>query len=227
MVSFQGFPGELLRFLEGLKKNNTREWFQDHKKDYEIYVKGPSEEFVMAMGEKLRAIAPKVHAIPKVNQSLFRLNRDTRFSNDKSPYKTNLGLWFWEGDRKRMECPGFYFHLDSKNLMLGVGLHIFPKELLGPYRDAVVDKKHGPALKKTVNKVNKLGYSVVGKHYKRVPAGYDEFHQNAEFLLYNGLAAMHQSEVSEALLSNRIVEYAFSHFKKMSPIHTWLKAALG
>ncbi len=226
-MSFQGFPGELLRFFEGLRKNNSKEWFQDHKEDYEIYVKGPSEEFVMAMGEKLRAIAPKVHAIPKVNQSLFRLNRDTRFSKDKSPYKTNLGIWFWEGDRKRMECPGFYFHLDSKNLMLGVGLHIFPKELLGPYRDAVVDKKHGPGLKKAVNEVGKLGYSVVGKHYKRVPAGYDDTHQNAEFLLYNGLAAMHQSEVSGALLSNRIVEYAFSHFKKMSPIHTWLKDALG
>lgn len=227
MVSFQGFPGELLRFLEGLRKNNTKEWYQDHKKDYETYVKGPSEDFVVAMGEKLRAIAPKVHAIPKVNQSLFRLNRDTRFSKDKSPYKTNLGIWFWEGDRKRMECPGFYFHLDSKNLMLGVGLHIFPKELLGPYRDAVVDKKHGPALKKAVNRVGKLGYSVVGKYYKRIPAGYDESHQNAQFLLYNGLAAMHQSKVSEDLLSDRIVEYAFSHFKKMSPIHRWLRAALG
>jgi uncharacterized protein (TIGR02453 family) len=226
MVSFEGFPRELLRFFEGLRKNNTKEWFHDHKKDYETYVKGPSEEFVMAMGERLRAIAPKVHAIPKVNQSLFRLNRDTRFSKDKSPYKTNLGIWFWEGNRKRMECPGFYFHLDSKNLMLGAGLHIFPKELLGPYRDAVVDKKHGPELKKAVNRVGKLGYTVMGKHYKRIPAGYDDTHKNAEFLLYNGLAAMHQSEVSEALLSKRIVEYAFSNFKKMSPIHKWLRAAL-
>ncbi|NIR17363.1 MAG: DUF2461 domain-containing protein, partial [Desulfobacterales bacterium] len=67
MVSFGGFPRELLRFFEGLRKNNTKEWFHDHKKDYETYVKGPSEEFVMAMGERLRAIAPRVHAIPKVN----------------------------------------------------------------------------------------------------------------------------------------------------------------
>ena len=227
MVSFEGFPKELIRFFHGLRKNNTKEWFQDHKKDYEIHVKQPSEEFVMVMGEKLRAIAPKIHAIPKVNKSLFRLNRDTRFTRDKSPYKTNLGIWFWEGDRKRMECPGFYFHLDSDNLMLGTGLHIFPKELLSPYRDAVVDKNHGPKLKKAVNKVSKLGYSIEGKHYKRIPSGYDDSHKNAEFLLYNGLAAMHQSKVSEALLSDRIVDYAFSHFNKMSPIHKWLRAALG
>jgi uncharacterized protein (TIGR02453 family) len=227
MTVFNGFPRELLHFFDELRKNNTREWFQNHKKDYETCVKEPSVEFVITMGEKLRTIAPKIHAIPKVNKSLFRLNRDTRFSRDKSPYKTNLGIWFWEGDRKRMECPGFYFHLDSDNLMLGTGLHIFSKDLLSPYRDAVVDKNHGPKLKKAVSKVSKLGYTLVGKHYKRIPSGYDDSHKNAEFLLYNGLAAGHQSEVSEALLSDRIVDYAFSHFNKMSPIHKWLRAALG
>jgi uncharacterized protein (TIGR02453 family) len=226
MSSFNGFPKELLRFFDGLRKNNTKEWFQDHKRDYETHVKEPSEEFVIALGEKLRAIAPKVHAIPKVNQSLFRLNRDTRFSKDKSPYKTNLGIWFWEGDRKRMECPGFYFHLDSKNLMLGTGLHIFPKELLSPYRDAVIDKKHGPELMKAVNRVSKLGYTMVGKHYKRIPAGYNDTHKNAEFLLYNGLAAMHQNEIPDELFSHNIIEFVFSHFKKMSPMHKWLRAAL-
>jgi uncharacterized protein (TIGR02453 family) len=82
-------------------------------------VKGPSGAFVVSMGAKLKAISPAIKAIPKVNQSLFRVNRDTRFSADKSPYKTNLGIWFWEGEKKRMECPGFYFHLDTENLMLG------------------------------------------------------------------------------------------------------------
>jgi hypothetical protein len=105
--------------------------------------------------------------------------------------------------------------MDSDNLMLGTGLHI----LLGPYRDAVVDKKHGLELQKAVNKVSKLGYTIVGKHYKRIPSGYDDTHKNSQFLLYNGLAAMHQNEISEGLLSDRIVDYAFSHFKKMSPIH--------
>jgi uncharacterized protein (TIGR02453 family) len=232
---------ELVRFFNGLKKHNTKEWFQDHKQDYETHVKQPSQEFVMAMGDKLKAIAPKIHAIPKVNQSLFRLNRDTRFSKDKSPYKTNLGIWFWEGDRKRMECSGKVIErgwnaLVSISIWIQItlcwapaytSLHIFPKELLGPYRDAVVDKKHGLELQKAVNKVSKLGYTIVGKHYKRIPSGYDDTHKNSQFLLYNGLAAMHQNEISEGLLSDRIVDYAFSHFKKMSPIHKWLRAALG
>lgn len=106
----------------------------------------------LAMGDKLKAISPGIHAIPKVNQSLFRLNRDTRFSKDKTPYKTNLGIWFWEGERKRMECSGFYFYLGEGNLMLGTGIHVFSKG---------------------------------------------------------------------------IVDHVFAHFKKMSPLHEWLKAALG
>jgi uncharacterized protein (TIGR02453 family) len=110
MSKFRGYPRELITFFDQLKRNNTKEWFTEHKKDYEAYVKQPSEGFVLAMGAKLKAISPGIHAIPKVNQSLFRLNRDTRFSKDKTPYKTNLGIWFWEGGRKRMECSGFYFH---------------------------------------------------------------------------------------------------------------------
>jgi len=227
MSGFKGFPKEMIRFFDQLKKKNTREWFQAHKTDYETHVKQPSEEFVLAMGEKLKGISPGIHAIPKVNQSLFRLNRDTRFSKDKRPYKTNLGIWFWEGKRKRMECPGFYFHLDGQNLMLGTGLHIFPKQLIGPYRDAVVHKKHGPELKKAIKKVTKHGYVIVGKHYKRVPSGYDDSHENVEYLLYNGLAAMYTSELPEALFSKEVVGFAFSHFRKMSPIHAWLKSALG
>jgi uncharacterized protein (TIGR02453 family) len=227
MSKFRGYPRELITFFDQLKRNNTKEWFTEHKKDYEAYVKQPSEGFVLAMGAKLKAISPGIHAIPKVNQSLFRLNRDTRFSKDKTPYKTNLGIWFWEGGRKRMECSGFYFHLGDGNLMLGTGMHIFPKELLGPFRDAVVHKKYGPELKKAIKKVSNCGYIITGKHYKRVPGGYDDAHENAEFLLHNGLAAMYESEIPEKLFSKGIVDHVFAHFKKMSPLHEWLKTALG
>jgi len=79
------------------------------------------------MGEKLRPLCPGINAIPKVNKSLFRINRDTRFAKDKSPYKTNLGILFWEGQGKRMESSGFYFHLEENLLMIGCGMYKFPK----------------------------------------------------------------------------------------------------
>ena len=94
MAEFKGFSKALVQFFRDLKDNNTKPWFDKHRHEYEENVLFPSREFVVAMGKRLRQIAPGVNAIPKVNQSLFRINRDTRFSKDKSPYKTCKGVRF-------------------------------------------------------------------------------------------------------------------------------------
>jgi uncharacterized protein (TIGR02453 family) len=227
MSEFNGFPKEMIAFFNALKKNNRKEWFEAHKDDYENYVKGPAGDFVVAMGQKLQQHSPRIMAIPKVNQSLFRINRDTRFSHDKTPYKTNLGIWFWQGERKRMECSGFYFHLGEGTLMLGTGMHIFSKENLERYRKAVVHKTHGPQLKKTVAGISRKGYIFHGSHYKKVPRGFDANHKFAEFLLYNGLTAMIEEKIPKEFYSGTIVDYAYSHFKKMYPLHEWLLKAVG
>ena len=76
MSEFMGFPKEMTRFFEELKSHNTREWFTAHKKDYEDLVQDPAREFVIAMGQILKLVCPGINAIPKINQSLFRVNRD-------------------------------------------------------------------------------------------------------------------------------------------------------
>jgi uncharacterized protein (TIGR02453 family) len=227
MDKFKGFPKEMITFFKGLKKNNRKAWFEAHKEDYENYVKDPAADFVVAMGQKLQQLSPRIKAIPKVNQSLFRINRDTRFSHDKTPYKTNLGILFWEGERKRMECSGFYFHFGEGNLMLGTGMYIFGKENLDRYRKAVVHKTHGPQLKKTLAGITRKGYTVHGSHYKRVPRGFDASHKLAEFLLYKGLSAMKEEKIPKEFYSGKIVDYAYSHFKKMYPLHEWLLKTVG
>ena len=226
MTEFNGFSKELVQFFKKLKKNNTKPWFDKHRNDYEDNVLFPSREFVVNMGKRLHKIAPGVNAIPKVNQSLFRINRDTRFSKDKSPYKTCMGIWFWEGKRKRMECSGFYFHHEDDRQLIGAGIHTFPRPLLDIYREAVVDKKLGRELRNAVNKVKEKGYPVGGNHYKRIPRGFDESHPNAEFLLYNGLHAVLDEKIPKQFYSEAIIDYAFSHYKNMAPIHQWLKQAL-
>ena len=226
MADFNGFSKELVQFFKKLEKNNAKHWFDEHRNEYEAHVLFPSQEFVVAMGRRLRNIAPEVNAIPKVNQSLFRINRDTRFSKDKRPYKTYMGIWFWEGDRKRMECSGFYFHQEGDRLMIGTGIHTFTKPLLDLYRKAVVDKKLGGELRAAVNKVAGKGYTVGAKHYKRIPRGFDESHPNAEFLLFNGLHASLDDKIPKQFYSKTIVDYTFEHHKNMAPIHQWLKKAL-
>ena len=226
MATFNGFPRRYFTFFNQLKKNNTKEWFEEHRGEYEEFVMHPAREFVIAMGKKLRKIAPGVNAIPKINQSLFKINRDVRFGQDKSPYKTYMGIWLWEGDRKRMESSGFYLHVENHNLLIGVGIKMFPKPLLDRYRQAVVDKKQAAALKSAVNKVTGMGYLIDGKHYKKVPPGYDPAHPHAEYLLYNGLTARVEEKVPDVFYSDAIIDYAYGHYKNMLPLHRWLRKAL-
>jgi uncharacterized protein (TIGR02453 family) len=225
MDGFKGFSKGSLAFFQNLAKNNTKTWFEQHKNIYEEQVLVPARDFVMAMGAKLKKIAPRIQADPRVNKSLFRLNRDTRFSHDKTPYKTNLGLWFWEGTRPRMECSGYYFHLEPEKLMLGTGLYCFPKELLEVYRQSVVHPVQGRALAKVLKEIKKTeGYYYGGQHFKKTPHGYDPNHPNAEFLLFNGLYAGLEMAVPPEFFSGELVDLCFEHYKKMLPLHRWLLA---
>jgi uncharacterized protein (TIGR02453 family) len=223
--NFNGFPKQTLTFFRTLSQNNTKMWFDQNKGMYEKQVLIPARDFILAMGVRLKKIAPGVQADPRVNKSLFRLNRDIRFSPDKTPYKTHLGIWFWEGPRLRMECSGFYFHLEPQKFMLGCGLYAFPKDMVEAYRQSVVHPIYGPALNKAITAVKKnKDYYVGDQHYKKIPQGYDPAHKNAALLLYSGLYAGVEMPVSEVLHSADLVDLCFEHYKKMLPLHRWLLA---
>ncbi len=221
MSSFSGFPEETEKFLSELMKNNRKVWFNEHRKEYDKVIVEPAKAFTEAMGERLTAVAPGIIAEPRINGSIFRIYRDTRFSRDKTPYKTHLGIFMWEGEGPKMECPGFYFHLEPPRLLLGGGIHIFSKSLLDEYRRSVVHPVHGPDLAEAVESVlQKL--HIGGRHYKRTPRGYDPEHPLAQLLLHNGLTAWTEGPVPEALYSTDIVDSCFDTFRKMVPIHRWL-----
>ncbi len=225
---FSGFTKETVRFFTALRKNNNREWFERNRETYETQVMAPAKAFVTAMGEKLKTIAPGIVAAPKVNKSIFRINRDTRFSQDPSPYKTNLGVYFWDGLRPRMESAGFYFHLEPPNLMLGGGMYMIPDSLLVRFRDAVVDPIAGREIRKIVAAIRALpGFTIGGVHYKRVPAGFDPAHPNAELLKHKGLYAGVETKVPEAFFTAGFVEYCFERFEPLVPLHRWLMKLFG
>src|SRR5512139_3318195 len=96
-TTFSGFHKETVRFFTELCRNNNRAWFEAHRARYEEHVMAPAKLFVTALGARLKTVVPGIIAVPAVNKSIFRINRDTRFSLDPAPYKTNLGLYFWDG----------------------------------------------------------------------------------------------------------------------------------
>ena len=224
MDEFDGFTKDTFKFLKNLEKNNKREWFEEHRDTYEEAVLQPALSFVAGMGERLRSIAPDIVAIPKTDKSIFRIYKDIRFSKDKTPYKTHVGIFFWEGKRKKLENPGFYLQLNKSSIFVAGGLYIFPKDLLKPYRDSVVDPEKGAELKRVIKKITKNpSYNVGDSHYKRVPRGYDPEHPNAGLLLYNGIHAYCENPLPEEIYSSEFIEYCYRIFRDFSPLHSWVR----
>ncbi|MBF0476242.1 MAG: DUF2461 domain-containing protein [Deltaproteobacteria bacterium] len=226
-LDFNGFPPECPQFYRDLSNNNNKAWFDQHKSDYERYCLIPARQFVAAMGLRLAAISPQINAIPQVNQSLFRINRDTRFSREKIPYKTHLGIVFWEGNRPRMESSCFYFQLEPDRLMLAAGIKLFSKPILDEYRRSVADKKIGQSLLAAISEVTGRGPYYIGDvHYKKVPKGYTPAPETAGLILHNTLYAAFETSLPQELHSTAILDYCYAHFSAMAPIHKWLAAVI-
>jgi len=155
MTSFTGFPIEGLKFLNALKENNNREWFNQHKSDYVKYVQGPAQDFVVVLGAKLKAISAGLQFDPSLSGSgsVMRIYRDIRFSKDKTPYKTYQGIRFWEGISRKEMFSGIYIGIDENGAGMYLGRYEFPKEILLAFRKAVDDEDTGKELEAVISKV--------------------------------------------------------------------------
>ena len=224
LPDFSGFPQEGLDFLRDLADNNNRVWFQAHKETYVTHVLDPAQDFVQALGQRLKTISDGIMYDARPNGgSILRIYRDVRFSKDKTPYNTNLRVVFWEGDAKRTENPGYYVSIEPTGASVFCGQHGFPKPVLEAYREAVVDDSLGEGLEKAIASVEAAGgYQVGGSHYKRVPRGYDSDRPRADLLKHNGLYA-HVGDISpEVITTPEFVEVCFQHCRRMAPLQQWL-----
>lgn len=228
--NFAGFPAASFQFLEDLAANNNKPWFEAHKEEYRQILLEPSVAFVAAMGTQLQTFVPGIQADTRTNGSgtLMRIYRDTRFSQDKTPYRTAVSGLFWQGNGKKTESPAFGFHVDGLGMQLMAGMFTFSKEQLQRYRQAVVDDTWGNALVAAATAVRQLGsYELKGQHFKKIPSGYDPPQERAEWLLYNGLYAHPAHNIPPAqVCSPAIVDICLHHFQKMAPIQQWLAQVL-
>ena len=167
---------ELFRFLGELSRHNDREWFNAHKEEYIAQVRDPLVGFVLAIGPKMRAISSHIMADPRpTGGSLLRIYRDTRFSRDKKPYKTNAALVFRLGGRN-FEAPGYYLHLEPGTVFLGAGMWHPSADGLRAIREAIV--KDPPGWKRA----QRSGIAHGETALKRPPRGFDPDHPLIEDL---------------------------------------------
>ena len=127
------------------RRNNNKEWFEAHRDEYENDVREPMRELIEELDVRFARFAPEIGGDPK--RSMFRINRDIRFSKDKSPYKTNAGCWFHHrsatrkvGSEADEGSAGFYFHLQPGESFLGGGVWMPPRPQLNKLRDAIAER---------------------------------------------------------------------------------------
>jgi len=163
-------------FLRQLGENNSRDWFNEHKSDYEAKVRGPSLAFIRAMAPELARIAPQFVADDrKLGGSLMRIHRDVRFSKNKLPYKTNIGIQFRHRQGRDVHAPGFYLHIEAHEVFVGAGIWHPEADTLRKIRtyieahptrwqDALQDREFA------------RWFAMDGDSLKRPPRGYDAGH---------------------------------------------------
>lgn len=216
---FTGFDRRFFAFLKALKANNTREWFTAHKAQYHAEVETPALAFVAAFAPRLKAISPRFVAdARRSGGSMFRIYRDTRFSHDKTPYKTHVGLHFWHDGEGLDSPPAFYLHLEPGDLFGGGGCwHPDPVSL----RKIRLRIDAAPA---EWRRVLKAGIEIEGESLTRVPAGFPADHVFAADLKRKDHFMSEPFTAADAA-SPRFVETFAAACRRMSPLLKFLTAA--
>jgi uncharacterized protein (TIGR02453 family) len=225
-MTFSGFTPDSLNFLADLAKHNDREWFAQNRDRYERELLGPEREFVAAAGAALQQMDSRVQAVPAIDKSIFRINRDTRFSRDKSPYKTYSDLWFWLGpDRKH--SAGYFVRLEPGALLVGGGAHMLTDAQLGRYREAVVAARPGEELVAILDELTARGYEIGESTRKRVPAGFATDHPRADLLKFSAVHAVMNIAPPAEMTGPKFVEWCMTYFADTKPLIDWLAEHLG
>jgi uncharacterized protein (TIGR02453 family) len=200
-MAFQGWTGDFIGFFRGLELDNSKSYFEAHRKQYERDVKGPMEAL-------LADIAAEVGP-----GRMFRINRDIRFSADKSPYKTNLGAVAGE----------LYIHLDARRFFIGTGAHMPDTKWLGRFREAVAGPP-GARFDRIVGGLREAGLNVGGNPLKTAPKGYPADHPRIEYLRWREVTAGRSWPIEPWIATPGAKDRILETWAHLKPFSSWLTA---
>jgi uncharacterized protein (TIGR02453 family) len=219
------FTKATLNFLDELAANNDRTWFEANKPHYESLVREPAMEFIAAMGPVLETFAPRFRAEPrKVGGSLMRVYRDTRFSRDKTPYKTNIGIQFRHTLGKDVHAPGFYVHITTDECFFAVGCWHPDSDALGRLRD-LISKKPEKWFSARNDRNFVSQWDLSGGSLTRPPRGYDADHPAIDDLKRKDFVGIAPLSIAE-ITGPGLVKLAGRRFAATVPFMKFLCEAL-
>lgn len=225
MAVFEGFPPGCRKFLQQLARHNERAWFDANKARYESEVRSPALAFIAAMAPELARLSPHFRAIPKkVGGSLMRVYRDTRFANDKTPFKTNVGIQFRHELGQDVHAPGFYLHIEPANCFLGAGIWRPEAPVLNRIREFIADN---PNAWKSATRAAafRRDWALVGDSLVRPPRGYAPEHELIDDLKRKDfIACMNFSD--ERIEDRQFVRFVARAYRRTLPLMAYLCMAV-
>jgi uncharacterized protein (TIGR02453 family) len=217
--SFPGFSPDALSFLRALKRNNRREWFQPRKEKYETLIKAPMLEMVASLNEELARFAPAYVTPPE--KAVYRIYRDTRFSPDKTPYKTHIAAIFPRHSAVKREGAVFYLHFTEKELLAFAGVYSPDRDELLAYRALLQENHeefeailHHAPLRKLVGRLQ-------GEQLTRLPKGFPANHPAEELLRHKQWYLESTLDIG-VLTTPRLVPELAKRFAVMAPMVEFL-----
>ncbi len=210
-TTFRGWPAAAFDFYAELEANNDRSWWQAHRATYDEAVKAPFAALTDAVEAEFGPMR------------LFRPNRDTRFSKDKAPYKTNAAA-MTESDGGA----AYYLSLGSDGLMVGVGMYHLASDQLQRYRDALADDRRGGALADLVAGLERKGYEVMSAEaLKTAPRGWDKDHPRIDLARRKGLAVGRSFPRAAWQSSAKALDRIVGVWRDAAPFAAWLDTNVG
>jgi len=220
---FPGFPPAALTFLADLRRHNNRRWFQAQKDIYEQSVKAPMVEVIGRIGEAFPRFAPEMVADPKI--SFYRIYRDTRFSPDKSPYKTHAAAVFPVRGLPKNSGPGLYFHISPEEVLIGGGIYMPDPPVLRAVRERIAASPREFRSIVESPRFRKAFSELEGEQLKTMPKGFSADHSAAKYLRYKQF--LFGKVFSPKLAtSSRFLPTLLDCFKEGMPLIRFLAAAI-
>lgn len=214
-----GLPAEYFRFFSELEHNNNKAWFDEHRDEYHRFVRTPFLEFVGEVIHAIRAVDPEISM--EARDTVYRINRDIRFSKDKAPYKLQMGANISRHGKKAMGKPGLYFEVNAKGGLVAVGCYMPDSEELTMYRDLIMHEGSDLHTALSQRPFKTLFGELQGERNKVLPAEFRVAAQK-EPLLFNKQFFAWTTVPKKLFMANDAAQQLFEYWKAAQPLNEFL-----
>jgi len=216
---FTGFSSKSFQFLQGLRKHNTKEWFEVHRQEYQQFILQPMQALVEELAPVMSGIDPSLEISPAVNKTISRIYRDTRFSKDKSPYKISQWITFKRPRREWQNFPAYFFELSPESYRFGMGFYSADRSTMDRFRTHL---DADPALFLAATDFYSQGqFALEGESYKRplksnIQASLQDWYNRKSFYLVS------QHSMQQQDISSSLADELASAFETLTPLYHYL-----